>query len=333
MLSAAPHTRLNERAYKGGRLMNKKRCLAIMAVTVATVLFLGSSCTTPGNQQPIIASLEAEAAWATPSGSLQVTCTASDPDGDVLGYMWSASGGEINGAGATVTWTAPPAEGSYAITVTVTDGQGGQVTDQVTITVRANEPPAIASLVADAEWVLPSGTVQVTCNATDPDGDELRYEWSASGGSATGTGAAVNWTAPHEVGTYYVTVVVTDNHGGSATDSLPISVVTGQPPSIEALLVTADHCYLKTYSWGYKVGKLQEYHIECVVSGASGAVSYEWSCTGGSISGAGPTITWTAPNESVDITVTVKVTDIVGKPVSKSVLLQVVDCSPCTFGC
>ena len=115
--------------------MNKKRCLAIMAVMAATVLFLASSCTTPGNHQPIIASLEAEADWAVPSSSLQVACTASDPDGDQLGYIWSASGGEVNGAGATINWTAPPAEGSYDITVTVTDGRGGQVMNQVTITV------------------------------------------------------------------------------------------------------------------------------------------------------------------------------------------------------
>jgi len=313
--------------------MNKKRCLAIMAVMAATVLFLASSCTEPGNHEPIIASLQAEAQQTTPSGSLQVTCTASDPDGDPLGYIWSASGGEINGAGATVNWTAPPSEGSYDITVTVTDGQGGQATDQVAITVRANEPPTITSLVADAAWVLPSGTVQVTCPASDPDGDELSYEWSTSAGGISGTGAVITWTAPQALGTHNITVVVADAYGGSDTRTLAISVVTGQAPTIESLLVAADHCYLKTYSWGYKVGKLQEYHIECIVSGTSGGVSYEWSCTGGGISGGGSVITWTAPNASVDVTVTVAVSDIVGHTVSKSVLLQVVDCSPCTFGC
>jgi len=333
MRCTAVYTRSNERGYKGGKLMNKKRCLAIMAVMAATLLFLASSCTEPGNHEPIIASLQAEADWAVPSSSLQVTCTASDPDGDELSYIWSATGGEINGAGPTVNWTAPLSEGSYDITVTVTDGQGGQATDQVAITVRADEPPTITSLVANAEWTLPSGNLKVTCTASDPDGDGLSYEWSTTGGEISGTGVVVNWTAPQKVGIYNVTVVVTDNHGGSATDSLPISVVTGQAPTIESLLVTADHCYLKTYSWGYKVGKLQEYHIECKVSDASGGVSYKWSCTGGSISGQGSLVTWTAPDESVDIPVTVTVSDLVGHTVSKSVLLQVVDCSPCTFGC
>ena len=316
--------------------MNRKRFLTIMAITAAAVLFLASSCTKPGNHEPTITSLQAEAEWALPSSSLQVTCTASDPDGDQLGYIWSASGGEINGEGATVNWTTPLSEGAYDITVTVTDGQGGQATDRVAIIVRTNEPPTITSLVADREWLLPSDTVQVTCTASDPDGDELTYEWSASGGEISGTGEVVNWTAPQQVGIYHITVVVTDNHGGEATDSLPISVVTGQPPDIEGLLVTADHCYLKEYSWGYRVGKLQEYHVQCIVSDTAGEVSYEWSCDGGEVSEIsqdGSIITWIAPDESTYITVTVTVSDLIGNMVSESVLLEVVACSPCTFGC
>ncbi|GAF81665.1 unnamed protein product, partial [marine sediment metagenome] len=54
----------------------------------ATTLFLASSCTTSTNYQPIITSLEAEAEWIVPLGSLQVVCTASDPDGDELSYDW-----------------------------------------------------------------------------------------------------------------------------------------------------------------------------------------------------------------------------------------------------
>jgi hypothetical protein len=215
----------------------------------------------------------------------------------------------------------------------VTDPRGGEDTKQITIAVRIGNPPTITSLIADAAWATPLGSLQVTCIASDPDGDELSYEWSASGGGISGTGAVVTWTAPLDSGVYHVIVVVTDGYGGSDTRTVPVSVGTGQPPVIEDLLVTADHCYLKTYSWGYKVGKLQEYHIECVVSGTSGGVSYEWSCNGGQISGQGSMITWTAPDASVDITVTVTVTDIAGKPVSKSVLLQVVACSPCTFPC
>jgi hypothetical protein len=59
---------------------------------------------------------------------------------------------------------------------------------------------------------------------------------------------------------------------------------------------------------------------------------YEWVCTGGNISGEGSLITWTAPDTSGYVTVTVKVFDVVSNWVRKSVVFEVVDCSPCEFG-
>ena len=315
--------------------MNKKRFLVIIVIVAAAVLLAILFDTMLANHLPAITSLEAPEI-VIPFGSCQIICTASDRDGDELSYNWSASGGKISGTGASVNWTDTDINGSsYNVTVWVTDGRGGEVMKQVTIIVRANWPPTITSLVADADWTLPSGSIQVTCTASDPDGDELSYEWTTTGGDIPGTGAVVNWIAPQEVGIYDVTVVVTDGHGSSATDLLPTSVATEQPPVIEALLVTADHCYLKEKGLGYMVGKGQKYDIECVVSDMSGEVSYNWSCDGGEISGEGSLITWTAPNPSgsADIAVTVIVSDIAGNMASKNIILNVVACSPCTFGC
>jgi len=324
---------LNERGPRKGKLMDKKRWLVIVVIVVAAIALAILLDAMLSNHLPAITGLEAPER-VTPLGSCQIVCTASDADGDELSYNWSAGGGEINGEGATVTWTAPDAEGSYNVTVTVSDGRGGEVMKQVTIEVRANTPPTITSLIADAAWTLPSGSLNVTCDASDPDGDELSYEWTASGGDISGTGSEVIWTAPEEVDIYHVTVVVTDGHGSSATDSLSISVASEQPPVIEALLVTAKHCYLKTYSWGYKVGKQQKYDIECIVTDTSIGVFYEWSCEDGEISGEGSMITWTAPDKYLErTTVTVVVSDIAGNMVCKSVVFEVVSCSPCTFGC
>ena len=115
--------------------MNKKRWLVIMGIVAAAVLLSILFYTMLANHRPAITSLEAEPERVLPSGSCQIVCTASGRDGDELSYNWSASGGEINGEGATVTWTAPNSEGSYNVTVTVTDGRGGEVMNQVTITV------------------------------------------------------------------------------------------------------------------------------------------------------------------------------------------------------
>jgi hypothetical protein len=317
--------------------MSKKRLTTIILIVAAAIAIAILSDALLANHQPVIASLEAEPERVTPLGSCQIVCTASDSDGDELSYNWSASEGSIAGTGPEVTWTAPRFEGSYNVTVTVTDGRGGEISHYILIQVRNNRPPTIASLVADVDWTQPSGSIQLTCTASDPDGDALNYEWSADGGDISGSGEVVSWTAPQEVGIYHVTVIVKDNHGREDVKSVSVSVATSAPPVIEDLIVTADHKYLKENGadYDYKVGKEQEYNIECTLSNTSSAVSYNWSCEDGEISdisGDGSMITWTAPNTSSKVTITVIVSDVTGNKVSKSVVLYVVSCSPCTFG-
>jgi len=318
--------------------MSRRRLLIIIGIVVVVVVLVVVLDAVLANHQPAIAGLAAPER-VIPAGSCQIVCNATDSDGDKLSYNWSASEGELNGEGATVAWTAPESVGSYNVTVTVTDGHGGEAAEQVTIEVRPNRSPTISSLVADADWTLPSGIVQVTCTASDPDGDELSYEWTTStGGDIPGTGAAVNWTAPQGIGIYNVTVVVRDGHGTSATKTTPISVATEQPPMIEQLLITKErygHCYLKQSGDGYLVGKEQMYDIQCLVADTSGGLSYSWSCSSGEISGEGSLITWTAPNTvtAITVTVTVTVSDMAGNMISENMILNVVDCSRCTFGC
>jgi len=197
-----------------------------------------------------------------------------------------------------------------------------------------NHRPIITSLEAEPDyWAAPLGSLRVTCNASDFDGDALSYHWSASGGNIIGAGAAINWTAPEEVGMYDITVMVIDGNGGNSTGLIALVASNGPPPVIEGLNVTAEHQYLKETSTGYKVAKTYDYDIECIASSnTSGELVYEWSCTGGEISGEGSLITWTAPDMVSDVTVTVKVFDGVGNWVRKSIFFEVVDCNPCTFG-
>jgi FlaG/FlaF family flagellin (archaellin) len=315
--------------------MNKKRWIIIAVIVVVVVGLAILFDSILANHRPAITSLEAPEK-VIPSGSCQISCNASDRDGDELSYNWSAGGGEINGEGATVTWMAPDFEGSYNVTVTVTDGRGGEVTDYINITVRANKPPTITRLVADADWTLPSGNIQVTCTASDPDGDELSYEWTTTGGDISGTGTAVNWTAPEEVGAYNITVAVIDGHSDEDTRSVILTVALGTPPTIEDLIVTAKgHKYLREGSKAgcdYDVWKAKEYDIKCTASG-TGELIYDWLCDGGEISGEGSTITWTAPNKTlVEATVTVIVSDVAGNSVAKSIIFHVPSCTCGSWG-
>ena len=76
----------------------------------------------------------------------QVTLSGSgsDPDEDTLSYSWSQTGGSptvtLSGANtATASFTAPnnlpPGGATLTFRLTVSDGQGGTDTDDVTITV------------------------------------------------------------------------------------------------------------------------------------------------------------------------------------------------------
>jgi len=312
-----------------------KRWLVTIVVVVAAVILAIILDTVLANHRPAIVGLEATPGKVIPLGTCQIACTASDADEDHLSYNWSVDGGEVNGEGDTVTWYAPRSVGSYTVTVTVTDGRGGEVMSYVVIEVSENEAPAIADLTADLDWTVPLGTLQVMCDAEDADEDDLSYEWTADGGDISGTGAVANWTAPQEFGVYKITVTVKDGHGSSDTRTLSVIVASEQPAIIEDLVVTAEHCYLRTYSWGYKVGKEQEYRLECILSDTGIEVSYQWSCEDGTISGDGSVITWIAPDEYIDsTTIAVTVSDFGHNIIdTDSVALEVVSCSACTFRC
>jgi len=195
-----------------------------------------------------------------------------------------------------------------------------------------NYPPVITSLEAEADWTAPLGSLNVTCTASDRDGDELSYNWSASGGNITGTGPEVTWTAPEEIGVCDIKVVVNDGHDGEDTRSVILIAANGTMSIIEDLIVTAEHKYLKETSYGYKVGNGKEYDIECISSNTSGELVHEWACDGGNISWEGSTITWTAPNTAGDVTVTAIVFNVTGNMDNESIVFTVVSCTSCEFG-
>ena len=72
----------------------------------------------------------------------ELRADARDPDGDSLTYRWNSPAGELLGSRnqATQRWRAPATAGPVPLTVTVSDGRGGSVSD--TVTIQVVEPPA-----------------------------------------------------------------------------------------------------------------------------------------------------------------------------------------------
>ena len=60
------------------------------------------------------------------SRTATIECIANDPEGDPLNFVWSATGGKIQGAGSEIKWIAPIGSGDYEVMVTVTDIKGGK---------------------------------------------------------------------------------------------------------------------------------------------------------------------------------------------------------------
>jgi hypothetical protein len=201
----------------------------------------------PVNNAPIITGLQADAQVVQPLGRSNIACVASDRDGDVLAYRWTASAGTIDGSEAAITWTAPKDPGSYKVTVVVNDGKGGAATAYATITVpeKPNNPPVISAIKFTPEGrgtviVKPNPTDEerkkyppiavkyttavVECVASDIDNDGLSYTWKATGGKIIGAGPKIQWLAAGDPGSYTITCDVSDNKGGTSSLTMSVTV-------------------------------------------------------------------------------------------------------------
>ena len=178
------------------------------------------------NYPPRIKSLSPDSSGILINHSINVYCTAGDKNNDTLNYIWSAGSGIITGSGSQVIYTAPASPGDFNIRCIIDDNHGGKDTAQITIhvSISINHPPVINKIIAKPRKINLSSSSMFTCFASDPDNDTLNYSWSSSSGNFSGAGSTITWTAPPSIGNYYITCLVTDNHGGSVKDSLGVEV-------------------------------------------------------------------------------------------------------------
>jgi len=272
-------------------------------------------------QPPTITSLTANPQTVVLGRTSIVTVVASDFENDPLTCSWSATGGSLSsttGCGS-VTWTAPATPGTYTVSVTVTDNiPGHEVWKSVSISVLPNQPPIITSLTAIFGTVEAGKTDIVTVVASDPENDPLACSWTATGGSlssTTGCGS-VTWTAPGTIGTYTVTVSITDNKPGHSPVSRSVNIAPNQPPTITSLTANPENVAADLPSTVTLVASDPE----------NDPLTCSWTADGGTLSsttGCG-SVTWTAPSTPGTYTVSVSVTDNkpMHSPVSKSIYIS-----------
>jgi hypothetical protein len=196
-----------------------------------------------------------------------------------------------------------------------------------------NHLPVIENL-SYAKDVFNTETILV-CIASDIDGDNLTYRWSADAGSIKGDGANVLWIPPSNLGTYPITVVVADGKGGEAKETINIRVLTNADgtatPTIAVNLKLGDPQLVVIDSKRARIWTTTD--IICIVENTDGdQLTYTWSANGGKITGKdveegkANRIGWTAPGAQADSTIDVVVADSQGRQAKGQVNIQVFCC-------
>jgi hypothetical protein len=220
--------------YKHSALVFSSAVVMLVLVVSACVTVQAPSSTpsttptqgTQGNRPPAIASFTSTKTEVFQGGTVEFQAIADDPDNDKVNYAWSSTGGTFTGGGAIVIWQSPKQPGSYEITIKAEDGKGGTAQKTMSIKVVSNQNPVISRITADPAVIAPGGSALITCEASDPDGDTIRYSWSANEGNITGTGNRITWFPPAKGGTFNIVVLVKDEKGGEATSSTAVTVAT-----------------------------------------------------------------------------------------------------------
>ncbi len=191
---------------------------------ISTGILSCSQNASPAGQQLSIQSLIPVQNQVLPGGTVVIQSSVINPSNATLSYKWSASGGGFGGSGQNNIWQAPSQVGVYDITLVVEDGKGGYAQSKTSITVSSNRAPAITSLSANPVNVTPGGSTVITCVASDPDGDIVRYSWSAGDGSISGTGNRVSWISPNKNGDIAITCTVSDGKGAESKQTILVNV-------------------------------------------------------------------------------------------------------------
>ena len=187
-----------------------------------------------GNLPPIITSLSGDT-MGEEGDLFNFTASATDPDeGDELTYTWNYGDGSPEASGVDLTEVSHiyDTAGTYTLTLTVDDGNGGEDTETLEATVDesdpGNQPPVITSLTGDTQGDE-GDLFEFMAAANDPDGDPLTYTWNYGDGTPEASG--VDLTEVSHVydtaGTYTLTLTVTDGNGGE--DTAMLTVVVDEP--------------------------------------------------------------------------------------------------------
>ena len=258
--------------------------------------------------------------------TIELEATVTDADtSDTHTFAWTGRGDFDNAAAKDTEWTAPARLGSaqsIVLRLTVTDSGGLEDTKTVTITVSANTIPSVVITGDRQRKVDGNADVQLTVDASDPDNDDLTYQWRADppGGSfANATEKDTTWTAPDAADAeraYTLALNVEDTGGLENGDAITVIVRANQAPWVEidtaAITVDGEAAVSLTVDGEAVVGLVATAGDP---DDEDGDLRYRWTADpnyGTFADRNALTTTWTAPatpNVSLPINLTLTVSD------------------------
>lgn len=245
---------------------------------------------------------------------------SSDPDGTIVSYQWLNAENQQIASGANPTVRL--ADGEHTITLLVTDDGGFTDVDTVTIRITAPSSNQLPIAVAGADRIVPDSdgrageTVMLDgSQSSDPDGQIVSYQWLVGESTVIASGVTAEVQLPD--GPQEITLRVTDNDGGVATDSFTVTVASAAPAVGPIANAGADRTIADTDSLPGESVTLDG----SASSDADGEiVSYEWILNGQTLAtGATPTVRL----DDGESFITLIVTDDTGATSSDAVLITV----------
>jgi hypothetical protein len=239
-----------------------------------------------------------------------------DPDGGPLTYSWSSGGyvfSRTNNAtldASTLNIITGGVPGTYIVTLTVTDEGGATGSDDMLLTL-VNAPPVANAGPDQTANYGPTVALDGT-GSYDPEGGPLTFVWSLDG-AQIGTGPTPN-VGPFTVGTLTITLMVTDDQGLSASDTMVLTATNDPPvsdPWVPGLILTLETAELNGTRSSDPEGD---------------PLDYVWSIDDIQI-GVGPKPV-VGPFEAGTYLVKLTVTDAYGLSASSSVEMRVLNRSP-----